>query len=253
MTATIDLNADLGEMPESVARDIAILDIVTSCNIACGGHAGDAKSMAAMLAAAKERGVAAGAHPSYPDCEHFGRRSLDISADSLTDSLRAQIAAFAAVADQAEVPIHHIKPHGALYNDMADDAALAKLVADICAAASPGTPLVGLADSQAEAAARSAGLPFIAEAFVDRRYTDAARLVPRGRDGAVIADPAARAAQARALATGEAIEADGGTSLRIRADTLCLHSDSDAALESAAAIRAALEEAGLTIEPAAGR
>ena len=196
MTTTIDLNADLGEMPDSRPRDIAILNIVTSCNIACGGHAGDRESMSAMLAAAKERGVAAGAHPSYPDREHFGRRSLDIAPDVLAHSLQEQIAAFVAAAAAVGVPVHHIKPHGALYNDMADHAELAGHVAEICAAALPGAPLVGLADSQVEAAARRAGLPFIAEAFVDRRYTDAARLVPRDRDGAVIADPAARAAQA---------------------------------------------------------
>ncbi len=253
MTSNIDLNADLGEMPESQARDIAILDIVTSCNIACGGHAGDAASMAVMLEAAKARGVAAGAHPSYPDREHFGRRSLAIDGEALAASLREQIEAFEQAALVVGCAVHHVKPHGALYNDMADDAALAELVATVCAKALPGTPLVGLAGSALEAAAREAGLPFIAEAFVDRLYTAKARLVPRSDPGAVIAEPSARAAQALALATGKPIRASGGGDLSLTADTLCLHSDSDFALESAIEIRAALEAAGLTIRPASSR
>ncbi len=252
MTRGIDLNADLGEMPEAQARDIAILNMVSSCSIACGGHAGDAGSMAVMLAAAKARGVAAGAHPSYPDRAHFGRRSLDIAPHDLIASIAAQLAAFAQAARIGGCAMCHVKPHGALYNDMADDPVLAALIARACAYALPGTPLVGLAGSAAAQAAADAGLPFIAEAFVDRRYTPRGRLVPRSAPGAVIATPAGRAAQALALATGQPVRtADGGT-LTIAADSLCLHSDSDAALESAAEIRCALEAAGLTIRPAPG-
>lgn len=250
MTSSIDLNADLGEMPDSQARDIAILDIVSSCNIACGGHAGDSASMAVMLKAAKARGVAVGAHPSYPDREHFGRRSLSINHGALAASLRDQISGFIEAVRTVGCDVHHVKPHGALYNDMADDAALARLVAQVSAEALPGTPLVGLAGSAVEAAARDGGLPFIAEAFVDRAYTGAARLVPRSQAGAVIAEPSERAAQALALATGKAIRASDGGELQLSADTLCLHSDSDAALESAAAIRTALEGAGLMIRAA---
>ena len=251
MKSSIDLNADLGEMPESQDRDVAILDVVSSCNIACGGHAGDAASMAAMLAAAEARGVAAGAHPSYPDRAHFGRRSLDIDAEALAASLRAQLTDFLEAAKAAGSAIHHVKPHGALYNDMADDPALATLVAQVCADVLPGTALVGLAQSVAAKAAHQAGLPFIAEAFVDRRYTAAARLVSRTEADAVIAEPADRTAQALALATGAPITTAQGDALVLTADTLCLHSDSDAALETATAIRAALEAAGLTIRPAA--
>ncbi|WP_420605949.1 5-oxoprolinase subunit PxpA [Novosphingopyxis sp.] len=253
MTSSIDLNADLGEMPESQDRDIAILDVVSSCNIACGGHAGDAASMAVMLEAAKTRGVATGAHPSYPDRENFGRRSLAIDGQALADSLREQIEAFADAARAAGCAVHHVKPHGALYNDMADDPVLARLVARTSAEALPGTPLVGLAESAVDTAARNAGLPFIAEAFVDRAYTSTARLVPRSEKGAVISELSARAAQALALATGKPIRASDGSELHLSAATLCLHSDSDAALQSAAAIRAALEGAGLTIRTATPR
>lgn len=249
MNSSIDLNADLGEMPDSQARDFAILDIVSSCNIACGGHAGNAGTMAAMLEAAKARGVAAGAHPSYPDREHFGRRSLAIDPADLSRSLHEQVGAFAEAAQRVGCNVHHIKPHGALYNDMAADPELARSVAQCFADILPGTPLVGLAGSLVEQAARRAGLSFIAEAFVDRRYTEQARLVPRTEAGAVIAEPSERARQALALATGKAIRTSAGAELRLNADTLCLHSDSDAALESAAAIRAALEGAGLAVRP----
>lgn len=252
MTQTIDLNADLGEMPESQDRDIAILDIVSSCNIACGGHAGSADSMATMLAAAKARGVAAGAHPSYPDRANFGRQSIDITPDALADSIVQQLTAYAEAARDAGHAVHHVKPHGALYNDMADDIDLAMAVAHACAQVFPGAALVGLAGSAVRRAAQAAGLPFIAEAFVDRRYTPRARLLSRSEPGAVLADPLERADQAVALATGAAIVASDGSALTIRAGSLCLHSDSEAALESASAIRAALEQASLTIRPAAG-
>ncbi len=249
MKTIIDLNADLGEsgIVADIARDIAMMDIVSSANIACGGHAGDAEIMREMLTAASARGVRAGAHPSYPDRANFGRISMQIDAEALLDALVTQISALADLARQLDIPIAHVKPHGALYNDAADDADLADLVADAAALAAPGAALVGLAGGAMDEAAKKRGLRFIAEGFVDRRYAPQGRLQPRSEDGAVIAGEAERAAQALAIARGDAILASHGGNIVVQADSLCLHSDSDGALQSAAAVRAALCDAGISI------
>lgn len=250
MTAVIDLNADLGEdeSRDGTVRDIAIMDVVSSCNIACGGHAGSAESMRTMLAAAKSRQVAAGAHPSYPDRSGFGRRSMDIAMEDLEACLTDQLREITGIAEQVGVPLSHLKPHGALYNDAQDDPDLASLLVAI--AARSGLALVGMPGSLIQQKSAESGLPFIAEAFIDRRYTAGSRLVPRSEEGAVIADESERIRQGLALATGGLLTAQDGTVLQVEAQTLCLHSDSDGALETARKMRLALEEAGIAIGPA---
>jgi len=249
MTLQIDLNADLGEdeSPAGIARDIAIMDIVSSCNIATGGHAGSQESMRKMLSAAQAKAIAPGAHPSYPDRAGFGRHTLDIALADLENSLMDQIRAIAAIAAEIMVPLTHIKPHGALYNDAQDSPELARLLVNI--AARCGLPLVGMAGSliQQEAAAKDIG--FVAEAFIDRRYTSKGRLVPRSETGAVIADEALRIRQGLDLARGNALTAQDGSTLTIDAQSLCLHSDSDGALDTAKKVRMALEQAGIVIGP----
>ncbi|MEH6756313.1 MAG: 5-oxoprolinase subunit PxpA [Parasphingorhabdus sp.] len=247
MNHMVDLNADLGE-DESVAgmaRDIAIMDIVSSCNIACGGHAGSIKTMRAMLTAAKEKNISAGAHPSYPDRANFGRRSMDIHPTALTASLWEQLATIKAIAAETAINLTHLKPHGALYNDAQDKEALADILVEI--ARTEKLALVGMAGSVIHQKANKSGVRFIAEAFIDRRYTDRSRLQSRTENGAVIADDADRIEQGLSLAQGKAIATAGEQSVIIHAETLCLHSDSDGALATAKVIRRALERENISI------
>lgn len=249
MTLMIDLNADLGEdeSPVGIARDIAIMDIVSSCNIACGGHAGSPETMRTMLLAAKSRSIAAGAHPSYPDRPGFGRKSMDISLSDLETSLTKQLQDITEIAADVGVSLTHAKPHGALYNDAQDDTELSALLVEIADQAN--LALVGMPGSLIQQKAAERDIAFIAEAFVDRRYTGDGRLVPRSEAGAVIAGDADRIHQGLCLAQGTAFVAEDGSLLTIDAQSLCLHSDSHGALETAKRMRLALEKAGIVIGP----
>jgi len=243
---TIDLNADMGEYANDAQRDIekALMPLITSCSIACGGHAGTAETMCVTARLAKQHNVRTGAHPSYPDREGFGRRPVALSAEELRLSLTLQVEALKGILALEALPLSHVKPHGALYNDAAQDIALARVVASV----SIGTTLVGPAGSALESAAKEAGLSFAAEGFVDRLYLASGALSPRSEPGAILADIDARAAQALAIAKGEKLRAQDGD-LVVRADTLCIHSDSPGAVETAAAVRKALDGAGITIRP----
>lgn len=251
----IDLNADLGEYQDGAQQQMEreILSYVSSCNIACGGHTGDALTMRETLKAATQAGVSCGAHPSYPDRDGFGRRSIGIEPDALHGSLIQQVRDLLAIARDLDVSLAHVKPHGALYNHIADDLDLARLVAGVVkdTAAANGRPLalVGLADSAAKQAAEEAGLAFVGEAFVDRRYTAAARLQPRDQSGAVIKDDDDRLDQALAIAAGKPVTTCDGDRVTLTAQTLCLHGDSPGALATARAVRQALSEQGFTICP----
>ena len=217
MTRSIDLNADLGEdeSEAGIARDLAMMDIVSSCNIACGGHAGSAENMERMLKAAKAKDVSAGAHPSYPDRENFGRVSLDISLAELRQSLKDQINEIKAAASRTDVTLTHLKPHGALYNDAQDDENLADLLTDL--AKEEALLIVGMPQSVLAAKAEAKGLRFIAEAFIDRRYTEQVRLVPRTENDAVIEEEKERLGQGLSLANGIPIQTDSGTAIQIDA------------------------------------
>lgn len=245
--ATIDLNADLGE---GDAGDDALLRLVSSCNVACGGHAGDADSMAATIGAALRLGVALGAHPAYPDRPGFGRRSRFLVGDELHDALRAQVFEFAGIAADLGARVRHVKVHGALYNDAAADAGLADIAARVTAELPGRVALVGPGGSELERAAERCGIAFIAEAFVDRRYRDDGTLVPRAEPAAVIVDRAEAVAQALALARGEPVVTDTGSRRTVAADTLCIHGDTPGAALAAAAVRDALERHGIRIAAA---
>lgn len=244
---SIDLNADLGEQPEYEARDVALMQHISSCNIACGGHAGDPRSMALMLVAARDAGVAAGAHPSYPDRAGFGRTSMDIPPADLITSLVEQVRALERIAAEHAIPLTHIKPHGALYNDLADRPDMAEAVARALHDAFPGLALVGLAHGAFENAARSAGARYIAEGFVDRGYTAARRLIPRSQPGALIEGDDARAAQAIAIATGVPVIANDGSAVTILAQSLCIHSDSAGSEQTALRIAREMASIGIAI------
>ncbi len=244
MTDWIDLNADLGE---GEAHDAEIMHYVTSCNIACGGHAGSTDSMITALSLAKLHHVAAGAHPSYPDREGFGRRDMDMSLAELEVALSAQISALKQIADQRAFPISHLKPHGALYNRAAKDRTLAVLLAQLTAKLLPDAKLVGPPGSALEATAQAAALPYVSEGFTDRAYLDDGSLVPRDQPGAVLETNAARTLQALAIATTQSVTSLNGETIPLRVQTLCLHGDSQGALSSARTIRAALDAAGIEV------
>lgn len=248
MTKTICLNADLGEMPgrEGRAIDAAMLAIVTRCNVACGGHAGDANTIRETVRCAHEHGVQIGAHPSYPDREHFGRRSLQMSAPDLAASLASQVYLLLEIAATEGEQVVHLKPHGALYNDAARDADLSRIIVRVASEAQL-SEIVGPPNSELEAATHAAGLTFIAEGFADRTYEPDGSLTPRSREGAVIEDTGSVLAQALCFAREGAVGLRGGGHLPLTVQTICLHSDTPGAPEHARAIRAGLEAAAIAV------
>ncbi len=242
--ARIDLNADLGE---GDPYDEGLLRIVSSCNIACGGHAGDAETMAATARIAIANGVAVGAHPAYPDPEGFGRTSGFLAGDALYASLSDQVTMIADIAAHLGAKLAHIKAHGALYNDAVADAGLAAVIARVTAEA-PGSPgLVGMANTELQHAAERHGLVFIAEAFVDRAYEPDGTLVPRSEPGAVHSELSVVTTQAVSLAKEGRVTARNGDVIDAPADTLCIHGDTQGADEVARAVRDVLESRGVEI------
>ena len=250
----IDLNADIGEAdtPEWAASEAAIVSAISSANIACGGHAGDTASMRLTVNNAKAAGVTIGAHPAYPDRPNFGRTSLvlgqDIDAKALADTVRAQIMDLVEVCTAETVTLAYVKPHGALYNDSVFDARKADLVASVIADLNLDLAFLGGPNSQMGRAAADHGLRFIAEGFIDRRYTDDGHLLSRKIDGAVIKDQMDRLNQARSLATTGQVQTHSGKTLTLKTGSLCVHGDSAGAVETARQARAAIEAEGLTIK-----
>lgn len=245
---SIDLNADLGETVDGVptADDEAMFAVVSSANVACGGHAGDAASMAASVERATRRGVAVGAHPSYRDPENFGRVRRDPPAAELRAEVTRQLTALL----DAGADLRYVKPHGALYHAVTLDAgqadAVAAAVAEMSARIGRALPVLGL-DGEIARAARAAGLPFRQEAFLDRGYLASGALVPRGERGDLLHDPEAVARRAVRLAREGVVEAVDGAAVVVDAVSLCLHGDTAEAVAMARAVRAALEADGIRI------
>jgi UPF0271 protein len=243
--ATIDLNADLGE---GAGTDESMLLVVSSASIACGGHTGDATTMQRALTAAAASGVVVGAHPSFVDREGFGRRPLDVAPDLLAAQIVGQIEALSEVARAAGVAVSFVKPHGALYNLAAVDAAYADAV--ITAVQQSGLrALLALAGSVLHRRAAAAGLVAYGEAFADRRYTAEGTLVSRSTPGSVITDPAEVVAQAVAVAAHGRVRAIDGSLVEVAADSLCLHGDTQGAADLARAVLDGLVEAGVDVAP----
>ena len=244
MSRTIDLNADVGE---GCGQDAALMPLISSANIACGGHAGDADSMREAVALAIEHGVAIGAHPSYPDREHFGRRDMHLSARELHECIVAQIDSLATVARAAGTRLRHVKPHGALYNMAARDAELAGVVVTAIRSIDSSLMLFGLAGSALLAAAEGAGLRAVSETFADRAYKADGSLLPRSQPGSVVHDEAAVADRAVAMARDGTVIAVDGSRIAIRADTICIHGDTPGAVALAQRIRDAFFAAGIRV------
>jgi UPF0271 protein len=241
----IDWNADVGEGDPTA--DEALLTLVTSANVACGLHAGDAHTMHATVSLAVRQGVAVGAHPGYDDREGFGRRPMHLSATEIKDLLLYQLGALDAIARAESTVIHHVKPHGALYNQAAADAALAVAIVGAVRVFDPTLRLIGPAGSAMARAAQSAGHPFTPEAFADRRYQPDGSLVSRSEPGAVLTDPDAVAHQVRSLVTLGEVAARDGSRLPIAFETLCLHGDTPGSALLAARIRQELTALGVSV------
>ncbi|KFI25727.1 LamB/YcsF family protein [Paenirhodobacter enshiensis] len=249
MTARIDLNSDLGEGygAWTMGDDEAMLGIVSSANVACGFHAGDPKSILATLREAAARGVAIGAHVSYPDRVGFGRRPMDVTAAELTADVIYQIGALQGLCRAAGTRVSYVKPHGALYNTIASDARQGAAVIEAIREIDPALILMGLAGAPILTQASEAGLATVAEAFGDRAYTPQGTLVSRREPGAVLHDPEAVARRMLRLATEGTIEAIDGSSLKLHADSICVHGDSAGAVAMASGIRDILVENGVEI------
>jgi UPF0271 protein len=241
---SLDLNADLGE---GLPNDAALLEIVSSASIACGGHAGNEQTMRAALRGAKAKGVVAGAHPGFIDPEHFGRRRLDLGSAELTRQMRAQLETLDALAREEGVELGYVKLHGALANMAAEDEHIASVAFAAVRNLNAHLAILAIDNSAQVAAAEALGLKVIHEAYADRGYQPSGLLVPRSEPGAVLHNSELIAQRAVRLATrGELVAADG-TAIPTVATSLCIHGDNAEAVAIAQALRQTLAEAGITI------
>lgn len=245
----IDLNSDIGESfgRWTLGDDAAILQSISSANIACGYHAGDPTTIAETCRAAVERRVEIGAHPSYRDFAGFGRRFIEVPPRELTHEVIAQIGTLSALASVEGGSVRYVKPHGALYNACAVNREQAEAVVNAVRSVDSTLPIVVPPDSVILEIAEAAGLRAVIEAFADRHYLPDGRLVPRSDPRAVITDPAEVVERVNRLLEGYVVAVDG-TRIDLRAETVCLHGDTAGAVELATSVRSALDEAGIRVE-----
>lgn len=245
----MDLNADMGESfgRWKLGDDDALLGYVTSANVACGFHAGDPLTMRQTVHRAAERGVAVGAHPSYRDLVGFGRRFVDVAPTELTADIIVQLGALQAMCTASATEIRYVKPHGALYNRAAVDEVHALAVVEAIRDVNPAWPVLTLPGSVLAREAERAGLRAVGEAFADRAYRPDGTLMPRSEPGAVVREGVAE--RVVEMATTGAVTAADGSVVAIRAESICLHGDTPGAVQLAAEVRAALENADVKLEP----
>lgn len=245
----IDLNADLGESYGrwSLGDDVALLDVITSANVACGFHAGDPATIARTVAAAVERGVRIGAQVSYPDLVGFGRRTMDVEPDDLTADVIYQIGALDGFCRSNGTSIGYVKPHGALYNRIVDDEQQARAVVAALLRWDGQLPLMTIAGSVAAQVAAEAGVRVVGEVFADRAYTAAGRLADRRHPNAVLTDPDVIAGRAVAMVTSGVVRAASGEQLDIAAESICVHGDTPDAVAIARRVRQSLEATGVEV------
>jgi UPF0271 protein len=240
----VDLNCDMGE---GYPYDDQLMPCISSANIACGQHAGDEKIMKKTIELAAAWGVAAGAHPSFPDKENFGRKDMDLSPEVVYELVVKQVGLLAGIANGCHYRLTHVKPHGALYNRAARDRAIAHAIASAVRDVSRDLFLFGLSGSLMIEEARALGLTVLQEVFADRTYQEDGSLTPRTADGALIADPELSAAQALQMVQEGTVRATSGKKIVIRADTICLHGDNDHAPAVARSLRDRLTQEGILI------
>lgn len=251
MGQSIDLNADLGESfgPWVMGQDAAMFGIVTSANIACGGHASDPDTMFATLTLARDHGVVVGAHPGYADPAGFGRRIIPMTTGQIERMVATQIGALMGVAALAGASVRYVKAHGALANLAADDADVAGAIARATRALSSDLALLAISGTALEQAAEMAGLPVYREVFADRAYRPDGRLVPRSLPGAMITDARVAADRMVAFLTTGLMPVLDGAPIRLVAQSVCVHGDSAHALDMARHLRIALDQAGIAVAP----
>lgn len=244
MALSIDINCDLGE---GCPNDAELMRLISSANIACGGHAGDIETMKQTIALAIENNVAVGAHPSYPDRENFGRTDMDHSFDEIVEIVTEQISALSEISSRLGTKLYHVKPHGALYNRSARDPEIAAAIAKAVFSFDKNLVLYGLAGSVSLSEAERAGLRTASEVFADRTYLPDGSLTPRSRPNALITDPRTAAGQAiQMVKEGRVITADGSP-VSINAETICVHGDGKTAVPIAEEIRRSLLNEGIAI------
>jgi len=244
----IDLNADLGE---GAGSDEALLGLVSSANIACGWHAGDAKTMRQCVRWAIEHGVAIGAHPSFPDRENFGRSTMHLPPDEIVANVLYQVGALAAIVKAEGGKLSHVKPHGQLYNQAVKEPELADALCEAVRRFDPSLRFFGLAGSGMIDAARRAGLTPVEEVFADRGYMPDGSLVPRSQPGALIEDEEQSLAQTLSLVRDRKVTAIDGSTVSVNAQTVCLHGDGAHALAFARRIRDRLQQEGIAVRATA--
>jgi UPF0271 protein len=240
----IDFNADLGE---GCASDRALLQLVSSANIACGFHAGDAATMLQSVRWAQEFGVAIGAHPSFPDRENFGRTAMQLPAETVYAQVVYQVGALKALAESERAKLVHVKPHGMLYNQSARDPLLADAIARAVKAVDAGLILVGLANSVSIEAAKRVGLKTRQEVFADRGYQADGALVPRGQPGAMIDSEDRAIAQTLAMVQQGRVQSVDGQWVALQAESVCLHGDGEHALNFARRLHQAFASENITV------
>lgn len=248
---TIDLNSDLGESfgRYTLGLDAQVIPLVSSCNIACGMHAGDPSVMRKTVAAARDAGVAMGAHPGYPDLQGFGRRDMVLAPDEVYDTILYQIGALNAFCAAQGARLAHVKPHGQLYNRAAVDRPFAEAIAAAVKDYDPNLVLVGLANGELVRAGQEAGLRVAREFFADRNYTPEGRLVPRSQPDAVIHDEDHAVRRVVEAVETQSVLASDGSRIELPFDTICVHGDTPEALRFVSRIREALQERGVDIAP----
>lgn len=240
----IDINCDLGE---GAGHDDRLMALVTSANIACGGHAGDVESMRAAVVLAMRHGVAIGAHPGFPDRQNFGRLERAVDPEDAAGIVGGQIRALQAIAAACGTRVRHVKPHGALYNQAARDAALAEAIADAVWEVDQSLLFYGLAGSELLAAGRARGLRVASEVFADRAYCADGSLATREKPGALIADEGEAVRQVLRIVRDGRVRTMGGTEIAIAADTVCIHGDGPHPVEFAKRLRGELGAAGIEV------
>lgn len=245
---SIDLNCDLGE---GAAHDEELMGLITSANIACGGHAGDRETMREAVRQARFYGVALGAHPGYADREHFGRRELSLTSKEIFELVREQTESLQAIASEQKVPLIHVKPHGALYTQAAKNRQVADAIVAAVKAVDGRLRLFGLAGSELIHAGQAGGLRVVNEVFVDRTYRGNGALTSRDEPGALIGDVAEGVRQAMSMLCDGVVPTIDGAEVPVVADTICVHGDGPQAVAYVRELRAALIRAGVEILPAA--
>lgn len=252
---TVDLNADMGESfgPWKMGDDAALLKIISSANIACGGHAGDADVMCSTMTLARDNGVGIGAHPGFMDLAGFGRNRMSVPLATLQNQVRYQVAASVGMARSVGAEVRHLKLHGALANMASEDDRFAAALYEAALSVAPDLIVMVLSETAQQAAATSLGCAWAGEIFADRAYNDNATLVDRSNPNAVIHDAALAGARMVKMVKAGAIITENGKEIPAAIDTICLHGDTPEAVEIAKAVKSSLEEAGITLKCFEGR